>query len=279
MAEYTLSEERKKQFASIYLLDKMVNKGMKFSVLLEGYDKDLEPILEHMMAHDYVDIQNNRYQASDKGREVLRRFMTRYSDYLRHFDVYCAVDLESGEFAFDKWFEFESDEAWDRYLDEERWEDLRVAVSEYKELDPVEIVFMSFLNEGRFGDVGNGWQFDLLLGSVWDEIIEICQSALHEDDLAYTDEDGTPVSGSDVLEDIIEQGADMNLWVREEEERLEKEEGYDPDEYNDEHGFGRTDMPSLKDRVVVQRQTDWSGYQNYKKPKYVNPIWRNRVFF
>ncbi len=65
---------------------------------------------------------------------------------------------------------------------------------------------MSFLNEGRFGKDDNGWQFDLLLGSVWDEILEICNTTLSVEDLGWSDDQGS-VSGEDVIKDIVAQGS------------------------------------------------------------------------
>ncbi|MCP4579785.1 MAG: response regulator [Deltaproteobacteria bacterium] len=58
-------------------------------------------------------------------------------------------------------------------------------MAEFKKLDPVEIVFMSFLNEDRFGRDETGWQFDLLLGNIWDEILHICNTAIRLEDLGY----------------------------------------------------------------------------------------------
>ena len=249
---YSVSEEEKKEFASAYLLERMIKGKMTFPLWLEGNDKDLEQVLEFMLTRDYVEIQNDRYVAAAKGRKVLANFSRRYTDYLKNFDVFCAVDLEEGNFAFESWLEIEDDDIWDAYLSEDRWEDLRVAVAAYKGLNPVEIVFMSFLNEQRFGDAGEGWQFDLLLGSIWDEILEICNTALTVDDLGYEGEDG-PVSGKSVIEDIMKQGAELNRWLR-------QEEGDDDEDEN----------ASASVRIG---QTE--GYQD---PDYVSPVWRKKIY-
>ncbi len=262
MTTYAVSEEEKKQFAAGYMLEKMINSGQTFSILLEGNDKDLEPVLEYMMMKDYIKIEEHRYVPANKGREVLKSFMGRYTDFLRNFDVYCAVDLESGNFAFEEWFEYEDEDAWEEYLDDERWEDLRVAVAEFRKINPVEIVFMSFLNESRFGADDEGWQFDLLLGSIWDEILEICNAALKVEDLGYSDDDGNAISGEDVIMDVLRQGAELNLWIKEEEAKLAEEGGGDEDP-----GFpGRVDVEDIDDEV----------YRGYCDPHYVNPVWRRR---
>ena len=268
---YEISEEQCKQFASAFLLDKMINKNCTFPLFLEGNDTHLEDILAYMLSREYVDIQGNeKYIPTQKGRQVLIRFKKRYQDFLRNLDLYCAVDLESGEFAFEQFWEFEDEDSWVSYLEEERWEDLRVAVAVYKKLNPIEIVFMSFINEGRFEEENEGWQFDLLLGSTWDEILDICDSALSVEDLAYKDEDGNKVSSSEVMEDLLRQGAELCMELRNQEELY----GEDEDEDDETGGTGET----VVERVVVEEIGD-DVYDGYRRdPFYVNPIWLAVLF-
>lgn len=264
---YTITEEQKKQFAAAYLLDRMVNRGTTVPVYLEGHDKDLEPVLEYMMMKEYISIPDKaNYRPTDKGKEVLARFTKRYQDFLINFDVYCAVDLEAGEFAFSRYFEFDSDTAFSGYLDDERWDDLRIAVAVLKKINPVEIVFMSFLREGRFGDQGDGWQFDLLLGSIWDEILEIANTAIQVDELGYEDDQGT-VSGETVLEDVIRQGAELNIELRKKEREIRQREAAayedeDDDDFDDDY-----DEEIYEETVY------------YAEPLYVSPWWGVVVFF
>ena len=96
------------------------------------------------------------------------------------------------------------------YYLEHSWEDLRVAVADYKGMDAIEIVYMSFINEHRFGRDESGWQFDLLLGSVWDEILYICENSIQWNELGYEDEHGA-VPAEAVIEDIITQGTEIML--------------------------------------------------------------------
>jgi hypothetical protein len=126
------------------------------------------------------------------------------------FDIFCAVDLEAGEFAFErKNDESFSDEDWFEYLSQERFSDVRVAVSAFKGIDPNEIVFMSFLTEGRFETVdidGNTiarWQYNLTNENdgIWNEIEDITNSAI---DVDYLRENG-------VLEDVIKQGTQIAM--------------------------------------------------------------------
>lgn len=265
---HTLTDERKKQFAGAYLLIVIINTPRTFPVLLEKGDQDLEPVLEWLMMKGYIEIRDSAcYVPNEKGRQVLKNFMARYSEYLKVFDIYCAVDLETGEFAFSRYFDFENDAARQEYLNAERWDDLRLAVAELKKLDPVEIVFMSFLNEDRFGRDETGWQFDLLLGSIWDEILEICNTAVRLEELEYQDEHGT-VSAEDVIQDIVRQGSETMITLLKKEEALRKEnpeEDEDPD--GDDNGGDR-----IVEKVEMEEHPV-SYYSPYCNPYYVSPVW------
>jgi hypothetical protein len=281
---HTVDEEQKKQFASAYLLERMVNTPMSIPLFLEGNDQDLEPILEYLMAKESIEIEDNqRYAPTEKGREVLLRFMRRYHDFLRHYDIYSAVDLGEGTFALERYFDFDHEDpgdegAWRRFLSEERWEDLRVCVAAFKTLNPVEIVFMSFLNEGRFGLSSEGWQFDLLLGSVWDEILAVCNSALSIEDLAYEDEDGSHISGEAVIKDVISQGAKLNMKLKKREEELygNPDYGTETDQDEGDDSSGQTSASQNKVRV---EDDGYEVYEYYYDPYYISPCWGTVIFF
>ena len=232
MAKYSTSEEQKSVFAGVYLLEYMINRPHSFNVYLDRDDQDLESVLEWLASKSYITIQSKApppekkegffsrfikkknvssdttpveyYQVSNKGREVLKKFLKRYSDFLHLFDVFCAVDLEQGEFAFAEYNAHSSKDTWNNFLQHERFDDLRIAVCDYLGINPVEIVFMSFIQEERFGRNADKWQFDLLLGSVWDDILEICNTAIQWNELGPS----TNVA-KDVIQDIISQGADL----------------------------------------------------------------------
>lgn len=267
MKSFSISEEKKKQFAGIYVLEYMINKPQQFSIMLSGDDQDLEPILEWLLVKDYVEIRANEdYVATEKGRTSLSKFMERYSDCLNVFDLFCAVDLEAGEFAFSYYSEFDNEEEWRQFLSENRWDDLRIAVADYKKLDPVEIVFMSFINEGRFGRNQIGWQFDLLLGSVWDEILEICNTAIRWQNLGFEDDDGG-VSAKAVIEDIIIQGAEIMIDLHKNEEDLT------PNYFNDYNGQGSVSANGeIVGKVRIENQPP-EYYSSYLDPRFVSPIW------
>ncbi len=255
---YKITEEKRKQFASWFLLDKIINQKVIYPLMLRGDDSHLEDLLTYMLAHEWIDIQNDRcYVATEKGRECLRNFKRRYQDFLKNFDVYCAVDLESGEFAFEEFFEYEDEDLWNEFLEEERWEDLRIAVAVFKGIDPLEVVFMALLNEGRIDDERSGWQFDLLLGSIWDDLLEICNSALKVEQLAYEDEDGEEFDGDSVLKDIIFQGSKLNQELWEEE-------------------AATVVPPPIPGSTTVEAEPITTEVYVYyvEDPYYISPVWR-----
>ena len=237
--KYSVDESQKKAFAGIYLLEYMVNLPKHFPVFLNRNDQDLEPVLEWLATREYISIRefankeeenaqsgglfgwfrkkNDKedestpdqfYAVTPTGKKALKIFLQHYSDFLHYFDIFCAVDLEAGEFAFAHHDQMSSDEEWKALLNQSRWDDLRIAASEFCGIDPVEVVFMSFIQERRFGRNNEGWQFDLLLGSVWDEILEICNSAIQWQQLGYSDDQGK-VDAREVITDIVQQGADL----------------------------------------------------------------------
>ncbi|VAX35360.1 hypothetical protein MNBD_UNCLBAC01-43 [hydrothermal vent metagenome] len=262
--KYQISEERKKEFAGIFVLEYIINRPHEFSILLEGDDKDLETILEWLLVREYVEIKNQEsYIPTPKGRECLKLFLARYSEYLNVFDIYCAVDLESGTFAFKDYFEYENPEDWKKYLNDERWEDLRIAVATRKKMDPIEIVFMSFIRECRFGKNEAGWQFDLLLGSIWDEILDICNTALKWEDFGYEDEEGE-VTASEVIDDIISQGAELMVNLHKREASFANKE-IEHDSSDDEEDY-------VVERVEME-EYPYGYYEPYYDPFYISPLW------
>ena len=90
--KYSISEEQKKEFAGVYLLEYMINTPYSPPIFLQGNDQDLESVLEYLMAKDFISIKEDaNYIPTEKGREELKMFMARYSEYLTMFDIFCAV--------------------------------------------------------------------------------------------------------------------------------------------------------------------------------------------
>ncbi|MCP4296893.1 MAG: hypothetical protein GY786_14925, partial [Proteobacteria bacterium] len=165
-------------------------------------------------------------------------------------------DLEQGIFAFEKIFDYDDNE-WERYINEERFVDLRIAVAWFKEMNPSDLVFLSFLKEGVFDTDQAGWQFDLASGLMWGKIENIVSSAIQIEDLSYRYNDGKEVSGMSVIKDIITQGAELAEKLHAQEEHINQEENQYPNDYFDDHG----------DNTFV------TTYESYYDPFYISPIW------
>lgn len=254
---FTISKEQRKEYASGFVLDLMVNNGFQFNVILEGADKDLEPLFIHMMAREYIDIDSQQnYSPSVKGIEKLNNMKKKYEEYLAHFDVFCAVDLKNGSFAFEKIFDLD-DAEWEEHIHRDTFVDLRIAVAWFKKVDPCDFVFLSFLKEGQFNTEMENWQFDLLSGLTWGQIETIIDSAIQIEDLGYQTENGEDISGEDVIEDVIKQGAELNAQLHKREEEDRHQNNPLPNDYfNDE------------DEIYVA-----TNYENYYNPYYISPIW------
>jgi hypothetical protein len=261
---WAVSDEQKLRFAGIFLLEYMINHPRIFQLWLEDQDSDLEPILEWLLSKEWIEIREAKeYVPTHEGRDVLKRFMERYARFVYFFDVFSAVDLGAGEFAFARYFEILEPDEWTAYLHEERFTDVRIAIAEYLGIDAVEIVFMSFIREDRFGRDASGWQFDLLLGSVWDQILDICNSATDLHELGYQDGERW-IDGEVVAEDILQQGGTLlgKLLARAEAELQET-------------GF-RHDGGNEAERVVPA--VTFPPASDFKFDEYIKPATRDRFW-
>ena len=259
---YELTDEKKETFAMLFLLESLVNSELRLPVLLEGDNKFLEKFIDKLFQKNCLAIQKDSYVPTPTGKDKLKLFMQRYSEFLNTLDMFHSVDLACGEFAMAMFFDLD-DAAWKVFLAQDRWEDLRIAVAEFKGIDPVEIVFMSFLNEGRFDTSKSGWQFDLTLGTTWSELLEVCNTALQVEDLDYTDSSGSHVTGQAVLKDVITQGTDVLLQLFKTEKEQEESGG----------GGGTPSGGTVETYEVVQPATVLY-YEPYYDPFYVGPSWR-----
>ena len=133
--QYSLSKEQKLEFASTYLLERMIRTGQNYPLVLQDLDNPnvdcLKDMLDQLYSQGYTTLdKSNHYVPSDKGQERIENFRQRYSEYIDFYVVYSRVDLKTGEFAFEKNLELaEKKDLWEDYLSLPRWEDLRVGGS------------------------------------------------------------------------------------------------------------------------------------------------------
>lgn len=256
---YPLEIRTRVKYMCLVLLNEIINFQHYFPTRLVGEDVFLGPYLDQMVGNGTLRVQGGQYIPTELGRNELQTFYDKYYEYLKMFDIYCAVDLERGEFAFSRINdESFNDDDWFNYLSEERFSDVRVAVADFKGIDPTEIVFMSFLNEGRFEVSEARWQFNLTNDNdgVWNEIQDICNSAI---DVDYLRENG-------VLEDVIKQGTQIAMDLIREAEDLNAEP------FQDEEEIIETTTVEYVD-VVEMPYYEYDYWDPYYDPYYINPIW------
>lgn len=260
MKKYPLLVKDRVKYMCLVLLNEIINFQTYFPTKLVGDDSYLGPYLDQMVSNGTLTREAGKYIPTDIGRVELDKFYRKYHEYLKMFDLYCAVDLEAGEFAFSR-IDDESfqDDDWFSFLEQERFSDVRVAVSVFKGLNPNEIVFMSFLNEGRFDVEAPRWQYNLTNENdgIWNEIEDICDSAI---DVDYLRENG-------VLEDIIKQGSliAMDLIRKAEYARME--------EQDEEKTYEETIVTTEYVEIVEMPCYDYDYWDPYYDPYYVSPIW------
>ena len=244
-----LTDDNKKTFKAIILLDEMINGTHQFQTVANGDDSVLEPLFIEMMSKGYVQTSGINYQVTSKGQDVYSTFMKRYTEYLKVYDIFSYVDLEKGEFAFARYFDFDSDDAWADFTNDERFDDLRIAVAIFKKIDPAEIVFMSFINENRFDATTTGWQMDLMSDNEWGEIEDICKTAIKPEEV-----------GEDAMVDMIGQGSELMIKLLQEEiKQNQNNDNYD------------------NNGDIVEEETV-EYYQPYYDPYYVSPVWLLPLF-
>jgi hypothetical protein len=257
----TLTRERKDIYKGILLLDEMINKHKVFPLIGTASDKTLEPLLVTLLSKNLIMINGNEYIPTQAGRENLLLFYKRYWESVRIFQVYTAVDLVNGTFAYSKYWDMSEQEFGD-YLNDEliAWEDVRIAVAEFKKIDPIEIVFMSFLSEGRFNFDQPGWQLDLMSDMIWDEIVDICSTAIHMEDLME----------DDAIKNIVILGSKLMVELLKKEDELKKDaEKYESQEIQEIVNIQQVYYVD----EIVEEDYDYTYYESYYNPYYVSPIW------
>lgn len=258
--KYEITNEMKFKFIALVLINEIINFQRYFPINLEGDDSFLSEYLEYMKDNGLLSVKNDKYIPTSKGRKYLVSFYDKYFEFLKVFDIYCAVDLEKGEFAFSSIFDMEAEE-WKDFLNEERFSDVRVAVAEFKNINPIEIVFMSFLNEGRFEMSREGWQIYLTRDEIWNEISEICSTAVELEHLRE----------NDAIQDVIKQGSQLMLEIIKKDEEIKTNEQSENNEIVEETTTEEVVEEYVE--IVEPPYYDYAYFNPYMDIYYVSPVW------
>lgn len=267
--KYVVDKNARFRNATTVLLNELINQHRTFTVEPKGDDAILADVLAYMSYNTLIKVDGVNYVPTEKGRDTLKNFYDKYAEYLRVFDIFCAVDLDKGEFAFSRFFDDMTQEQWTDFLAEKRFSDVRVAVAEFKKMDPLEIVFMSFINENRFETDKKGWQAALMGDKTWDYIAEICNTAVSCD---YLTSEG-------VMENVVKQGCALMLDLLKKEEEKKKEfDAQQAEETTEtvtettEEVVEEDDYVSYVDEVPMPYY-GYDYYYAYNDPYYISPCW------
>ena len=259
-----------KNFKSIIILNELIANGRTFRTIMNGDDRLLEPLFIELLAKNYLAISGDSYVVTNAGQAVYDTFMARYKEYLKIYDIYSFVDTAAGEFAFEKFYDFNSDEEWNVYKNDERFFDVRIAVATFKKINPFERVFMSFINENRFDTTVTGWQFDLLADNIWGEIDEIVRTAITADEL-----------GEVVLENMIKRGTEVMMSLIQKEIEFNKQRLEDARmaaAINPNSGDEEYLVIEETTTIIEEYEDDYDYYGVYYDPWYCSPIWYMPLF-
>lgn len=192
------------QYAGLFLLKEMVEGQSIFSAHPDDDECVLEPILNWLHQSFYVRLnRHNEFVITKRGLEHVQSFLARYSAFMEEYDVFSGVDLKAKDFAIRYYNTFQDEPEWHGFLQEERWEDLRIAIAEYQGFDATEITFMRFVHDSRFGRYNNMWNYECLLGAIWDEIQGVCNNSVRLKTLACQHSEQ---SSETLLQDILDRG-------------------------------------------------------------------------
>lgn len=263
-----LDENRRQSFAGLILMDRVISQDNAYhAALLEGEDELLDGVFKYLLGEDLVEIgAEDYYEATEKGKQAYQNMMHQQQSYLVHFDIFGRVDLADGSFA-----DLDED-----FLEDSRWNDLRVAVALYKGIDPYRMVFLAMLAEGQFFE-NPDWKFDLALGSsFFAELEEIVGSQTTMDDLAYVAEDGAAVSGASVIEDVILQGSGVNKQRMEREQERARQESLLEEE---ERRAGDDDDDEGDVQWVMMPYDPWGSMAMYAgSAMFVEALWLSAMW-
>lgn len=266
-AKYKLTDDMKKYFCSVLLLENLINFNHIYPIILEGNKVFLEPFLIHMHSKGYVTITSDKYVPTNKGRELLTNYLAKLEEFRRVYRIYSAVDTGSGTFAYEEYFNVDTDEDFDEILNDDSFVDLRIALCELKGINPVEIVFLEFVDGNKFNcEEDDTWEADLATGSIWFEIMDIVNNNIYLDDLAEDNH-----TGEEVMKLIVEAGSKvMNnlLKIQEEQDELELnlEDDEDEEEYDEEY-------ITYEVEYVEEPIFEIEYYDSYYDPYFCSPIW------
>lgn len=267
MINAKLTPEKIREFEMLAVLHYLDTSNQPVSVIDDtAARKCLEDPIKRLLAGQYIDIDaKNNYHLIEKGKTALNGIDDRRLDWLAVYDIFCGVDVKTWTFAFAKFHDFESMEGWKMYLNQLDMLDLRLAVVEYKNhvagsevMNLFDVVFIDWLQRGKFGIGQPDWEFRLMSGDIWKDMESLVQDSIGWKELG-DDPNGTP----EIMDFVLKRGTEVMIEIAEEEERRRKAASISDDDY---YGFDEPAtangefQQSVVTRVVSQPVTYYDYY-------------------
>lgn len=250
---YKLEEKLMKKYQSLVILNNIINNNCNFSLILSGNDELLEDHLGILLSDNLLKLKASGYFPTEKGRQEIEQLSQKLYRYREFYSLFSAVDLGEGSFGYANYYDYDSDEEFIEYINEERFEDLRIAVAIFKKINPFEITFLELIDEDRFNPAHfENWQLDLFTDDIWRDMEEIVQSAIKPSDLYEEDH-----TGDEVMEIIINNGVEVSKQLLQIEKESEESECIDSNEQKED---------DYTDTVIVEIEYHYDPY-------YVESYW------
>lgn len=248
MKQHRLQDRQRLQFQCLILLEAVANYFRAYTAVLTGQDELLRPVFDELVRMELLAIDDEVYVMTDKGKIVVEQFLEREQNFNSLFGVYSAIDLETGEFA------------WEGDLEDirsDRWNDLRLAVAEAKGMDLVECSFFVFLATDTVCIDEGQWQAKFVAPKTWTEVEDYCNTAIMLKDLDIEEGD-TKIPGAETIGHIIKFGAQINMADH---------KSLPVSESDIDEKFG----------LIGPKALDAKTLKNSLKPSYVAPCWQTDI--
>jgi len=186
---------------------------------------------------------------TDEGKRTLEAFLARLDDFVKNFEVYRAVDMATGDFAYERYHTNQIGEScWLGYLKNTRWKDLRLLVAEHKKINRDDALLVMFAGDNQLDDTSDTWK-ETIFGDAFPVAVE----QIYNNAITKMDVKSKEVKTEDVLKQVIIKGARLNLK-------------YQPAESSSED--------RQKDPAVEAPPYDAGNYQKYLDDiGYLAPCW------
>lgn len=268
--KYYIDVKEKEYFISCLLMELFVNHKKTFPLVLFGDNEYLDDYLLHMANQEWIKVNELEFEPTQKGIELLKNHKAKLIEFRSLYKLYSAVDTGEGIFGYSSYFDFDTDEEFYDYIKQDNFEDLRVALCEFKGMNPLEVIFLEMIDENRFDLESDGWQFELTSGLIWDEMVEIANTNIRLENLAEEGINGTGAyTGEQVMEIIITEGTEVLKTL------IAYEEGIDNEEVDDEEVIEETS--EYVEEPYYNNEYYTTTYYN-SGPYYHSPIWGVRYY-